>query len=79
MVSKSHRQNKKNIYIFNSKEGHFFLKEYGRGSRVADLHLKIGKIPMYSANPWIESFAHTVYDEYHNIVPIYYAYDLDLK
>ena len=22
--------------------------------------LKIGKIPVYSANPWIESFAHTV-------------------
>ena len=30
---------------------------------VADLHLKLGKIPVYSANPWIDSFAHTVYDE----------------
>ena len=46
---------------------------------VADLHLKIGKIPVYSANPWIESFAHTVYDEYHNIVSIYYTNDPDLK
>ena len=27
---------------------------------VADMHLKIGKIPVYSANPWIDSFAHTV-------------------
>ena len=31
---------------------------------VADPHLKIGKIPVYSASPWIESLAHTVYDEY---------------
>ena len=30
---------------------------------VADLHLKIGKIHVYSANPWIDSFAHTVYAE----------------
>ena len=47
--------------------------------RVADLHLKIGKIPVYSANHWIESFAHTVYDEYHNIVSISYTNDPDLK
>ena len=40
---------------------------------VEDLHLKIGKIPVYSASPWIESLAHTVYDEYHNIVSIYYT------
>ena len=42
---------------------------------VADLHLKIGKIPVYSASPWIESLAHTVYDEYLNIVSIYYMND----
>ena len=29
---------------------------------VAYLHLKYGKVPVYSANPWIDSFAHTVYD-----------------
>ena len=31
-------------------------------NNVAYLHLKIGKVPVYSANPWIESFAHTVHD-----------------
>ena len=46
---------------------------------VADLHLKIGKIPVYSASPWIESLAHTVYDEYHNIVSIYYTNDPEFK
>jgi hypothetical protein len=29
-------------------------------SHVTYLHLKIGKVPVYSANPWIVSFAHTV-------------------
>ena len=29
---------------------------------VAYLHLKYVKVPVYSANPWIDSFAHTVYD-----------------
>ena len=46
---------------------------------VADLHLKIGKIHVYSANPWIESSAHIVYDEYHNSVSIYYTNDPDIK
>ena len=27
---------------------------------VTYLHLENGKVPLYSANPWIESFAHTV-------------------
>ena len=27
---------------------------------VAYLHLEYGKVAVYSANPWIESFAHTV-------------------
>ena len=27
---------------------------------VTYLHLKYGKVPVYSANPWIVSFAHTV-------------------
>ena len=27
---------------------------------VAYLHLENGKVPVYSANPWIESFEHTV-------------------
>ena len=31
-------------------------------SSVAYLHLENGKVPVYSANPWIESFAHTVHD-----------------
>ena len=35
--------------------------------------LKIGKVPVYSANPWINSFAHTVYDGYHNIASDYYT------
>ena len=34
------------------------------------LHLEIGQVPVYSANPWIVTFAHTVYDEYHNIVSL---------
>ena len=46
---------------------------------VVILPLNIGKIPVYSANPWIESFAHTIHDEYHNIVSIYYTNDPDLK
>ena len=45
---------------------------------VADLHLNIGKIPVYSASPWIESLAHTVHDEYHNIVSIYYTNDSEV-
>ena len=57
---------------------HKWLKHPKR-DRVADLHLKIGKIPVYSASPWIESLAHTVYDEYHNIVSIYYTNDPEFK
>ena len=55
-----------------SKQGQKAFKIY---IGVADLHLKIGKIPVYSASPWIESLAHTVYDEYHNIMSIYYTND----
>ena len=33
---------------------------------------------MYSASPWIELLAHIVYDEYHNIVSIYYTNDPEL-
>ena len=29
---------------------------------VAYLHFKIRQIPVYSANPWIDSFAHIIYD-----------------
>ena len=30
--------------------------------------LKIGKIPMYSASPWIKSLAHTITMKYPNII-----------
>ena len=32
------------------------------GEFVVYLHLKYGKVPVYSANHWIDSFAQTVYD-----------------
>ena len=37
----------------------FFAKEWAE-AYVAYLHLENGKVPVYSANLWIESFAHTV-------------------
>ena len=68
---------------FPSSNPNLGLRTYRQHSAlipsVADLHLKIGKIPVYSASPWIESLAHTVYDEYHNIVSIYYTNDLEFK
>ena len=58
-----------------SRIGGLHLDSLLPSTSVEDLHLKIGKIPVYSASPWIESLAHTVYDEYHNIVSIYYTND----
>ena len=41
--------------------------------------LKIGKIPVYSANPWIESFAHTVHDAISQQRSFYYTNDPKYK
>ena len=41
--------------------------------------LKIGKIPVYSANPWIESFAHTVHDAVSQQRSFYYMNDPKYK
>ena len=46
---------------------------------VAYLYLENGKVPVYSANPWIESFAHTVHDVISQQRSIYYTYDLELQ
>ena len=41
---------------------------------VAYLHLENGKVPMYSANPWIDRL-HTQFTmKYHNKVSFYYTW-----
>ena len=46
---------------------------------VAYLHLENDKVPVYSANPWIESFADTVHDAISQQRSFYYTNDPNTK